>query len=169
MARLAATAARSRGVEAELLSPEEARAIAPGIELEGLVGATYGPRDGLADPSGLTEGYATLARRAGAEIELGVEVSSIRLEDGGVAGVETSAGAIGAPVVVNAAGPWAAELARRAASSSRSAHPRHAPVTGPSRRSRPPHVMIDARRATSSRRASVLMGMGARANDRRST
>jgi sarcosine oxidase subunit beta len=155
---------RSLGVEAELLSPEEARAIVPGIALEGLVGATYGPRDGLADPSGLTHGYATLARRAGAEIDLGVEVSSIRLEGGGVAGVETSAGAIGAPVVVNAAGPWAAELARTAGVDlPLEPIPRHVLVTGsfpgvPERRT----LVIDAVTSFYFHRegAGVLMGMG---------
>jgi sarcosine oxidase subunit beta len=45
------------GVEADLLTPDEARALMPGISLEGVVGATYGPRDGIADPSGLTQGY----------------------------------------------------------------------------------------------------------------
>ncbi len=54
----------SLGVEADVLSPEEAVDLVPGISREGLVGATYGPRDGIADPSGLTQGYATLARRA---------------------------------------------------------------------------------------------------------
>ena len=40
----------SVGVEADVLSPEEAVALAPGISAEGLVGATYGPMDGIADP-----------------------------------------------------------------------------------------------------------------------
>ena len=37
----------SLGVEAEILTPEEAAALAPGIAAEDLVGATYGPRDGI--------------------------------------------------------------------------------------------------------------------------
>ena len=73
----------SLGVEAEVLTPEEAVELAPGIAIDGLVGATYGPGDGIADPSGLTQGYATLARRAGAEIELGVGVERVRPEAAG--------------------------------------------------------------------------------------
>ena len=40
--------------------------------------ATFCSDDGIADPSGLTQGYATLARRAGAELRLGVEVGRDR-------------------------------------------------------------------------------------------
>ena len=50
---------------------------------DGLVGATFGPDDGIADPSGLTNGYATLARRAGAQIRLGVEATAIRTSPAG--------------------------------------------------------------------------------------
>lgn len=51
---------RSLGVDAKLLSAEEAVKLAPGISTDGIVGAAYGPNDGIADPSGLTQGYATL-------------------------------------------------------------------------------------------------------------
>jgi len=57
---------RSMGVDARVLEPAEAADLAPGIAVEGLVGATFCPQDGIADPSGLTHGYATVARRAGA-------------------------------------------------------------------------------------------------------
>ena len=66
---------RSLGVDARVLSPDEAEEIAPGVATEGMVGATYCPDDGIADPSGLTLGYGTAARRAGAEIRLGAASS----------------------------------------------------------------------------------------------
>ncbi|MGA9159948.1 MAG: FAD-binding oxidoreductase [Actinomycetota bacterium] len=152
------------GVEADVLSPDEAVDLVPGISREGLVGATYGPRDGIADPSGLTQGYATLARRADAEIELGVEVGSVRAVDGRVLGVETSAGAIDAGVVVNAAGPWAARLAATAGVDlPLEPIPRHVLVTGPfpgtpQRRT----LVIDAGTTFYFHREGegVLMGMG---------
>ena len=152
------------GVEASLLSPEEAEALAPGISLEGLVGATYGPRDGIADPAGLTQGYGTLARRLGAGLELGVEVTAIRTSAGRVTGVETSAGAIDAPVVVNAAGPWAGLLASKVGVDlPLEPIPRHVLVTGafpgvPERRT----LVIDAGSTFYFHRENVgvLMGMG---------
>jgi len=55
-----------------------------GLVLDDLVGATFGPDDGIADPSGLTNGYATAARRAGARIETGINVTAISSStDGG--------------------------------------------------------------------------------------
>ena len=62
----AAEMQRSMGVEVDLLTAEEARGLIPGLAVEDVVGATFGPGDGIADPSGLTEGYAAAARRAAA-------------------------------------------------------------------------------------------------------
>ena len=155
---------RSLGVEAELLSPQEAEALAPGISLEGLAGAAFGRRDGIADPSGLTHGYATLARRAGAEIVLGVEVTAVRRSGGRVVGVDTPDGSIDAPIVVNAAGPWAGLLASTCGVELPiEPIPRHVLVTGafpgvPERRT----LVIDAETSFYFHRegAGVLMGMG---------
>ncbi len=155
---------RALGVEAELLSPVQAAELAPGIEGEGIVGAAYGPRDGIADPSGLTQGYATLARRAGAEIELDAEVESVLVRDGAVRGVRTSGGQVESPIVVNAAGPWAGRLAATAGVElPLEPIPRHVLVTGafpgmPDRRT----LVIDAVSSFYFHRegAGVLMGMG---------
>jgi sarcosine oxidase subunit beta len=155
---------RSLGVEAELLTPERAGALAPGISLDGIVGAAYGPQDGIADPSGLTQGYATLARRLGAEIELGVPVTAIRADGERVTAVETADGSVEAPVVVNAAGPWAGVLAATAGVElPLEPIPRHVLVTGafagaPERRT----LVIDAVTSFYFHREGpgVLMGMG---------
>jgi sarcosine oxidase subunit beta len=111
--RAAAAMQRSLGARVEELDAAAAAALIPGLNVDGVVGATFGPDDGIADPSGLTNGYATLARRAGAAIRLGTEVTAIRTSaDGGrVTGISTPGGDIDAPVVVNAAGPWARDLA----------------------------------------------------------
>ena len=154
----------SLGVEAEVLTPEEAASLAPGIATEDLVGATFGPRDGIADPSGLTQGYATLARGSGAEIEFGVEVEVVRTGGDRVLGVDTSDGPIDAGVVVNAAGPWAGVLAATAGVDlPLEPIPRHVLVTGPfdgapERRT----LVIDAATSFYFHRegTGVLMGMG---------
>ena len=110
----AAAMQRSLGVDARLLTPDEAAAATPGIATEGLVGATFCPDDGIADPGGLTQGYASAAGRAGAELRLGIEVTGITVERGRVTGVRTAEGDVAAGAVVNAAGPWAAALAATA-------------------------------------------------------
>ena len=111
--RAAAAMQRSLGARVEELDPAAVAALVPGLAADGLVGATFGPDDGIADPSGLTNGYATLARRAGAELRLGTTATAIRTSpDGGrVTGVSTPDADIDAPVVVNAAGVWARDLA----------------------------------------------------------
>ncbi len=155
---------RRLGVGAEVLTPAEAVSMVPGIEPGGLVGATFGPQDGIADPSGLTQGYATLARRAGAQIELGVEVRGVRVSGGRVLGVATDRGPVDAAVVVNAAGPWAGALAASAGVElPLEPIPRHVLVTGsfegvPSRRT----LVIDAESSFYFHREGegVLMGMG---------
>jgi sarcosine oxidase subunit beta len=165
-ARALSTVERQRalGVEVDLLAPREAAALVPGISLEGVVGATYGPRDGIADPSGLTEGYATLARRARAEVRTGVEVTALREANGRIAGVETSVGFLSCPVVVNAAGAWAGRLAATVGVElPLEPLPRHVVTTGPfpgvPERST---LVIDAETGFYLHREGpgVLMGMG---------
>jgi glycine/D-amino acid oxidase-like deaminating enzyme len=155
---------RSLGVEVEVLTPEEAAGLIPGLSTDGMIGATFGPRDGIADPSGLTEGYATLARRAGAEIERGVDITSVNVDGHRVVGVRTTKGDVAAPVVVNAAGPWAARLADTAGVRLPvEPIPRQVVVTGgfegmPDRRT----LVIDTESTFYFHReaAGVLMGMG---------
>ncbi len=112
--RGAAAMQRALGARVEELDAAAVASLVPGLATEGIVGATFGPDDGIADPSGLTNGYATLARRAGVEIRLGVAATSIRTSRAGgrhVTGVDTTHGSIETPVVVNAAGVWAPSLA----------------------------------------------------------
>jgi len=162
--RAAAELQRSLGVEVELLTPGEAAALIPGIDREGLIGATFGPKDGIADPSGLTQGYAKLARRAGAEIRTRVAVRSVAAARGRVAGVATSDGDVSAPVVVSAAGPWARALAATAGVElPLEPVPRQVVVTGPfPGRSTKRTLVIDAETSFYFHREGpgVLMGMG---------
>ncbi|TAL10103.1 MAG: FAD-binding oxidoreductase [Chloroflexota bacterium] len=111
--RAAAAMQRSLGARVDELDAAAAAQLIPGLAVEGVVGATFGPDDGIADPSGLTNGYATLARRLGVEIRLGSTVTRIRAGSDGssIRGVDTDRGAVDAPVVINAAGVWGADLA----------------------------------------------------------
>lgn len=131
--RRAATMQVALGADVRLLAPAEIDALLPGLDLDGVVGATFGPADGIADPSGLTSGYATAARRAGASIETGVDVTSLLRDDGGrVRGVETAGGAVDAGAVILAAGVWSGRLAATAGLDLPvEPLPRHVAVTGP--------------------------------------
>jgi sarcosine oxidase subunit beta len=103
---------RRLGVEVDLLSPEEAARLAPGLEINGIIGATFCARDGIADPSGVTMGFAKAAQAAGAEINRETEVTGIRTEAGHIIEIKTTKGAISTPTVVNAAGPYAREIGK---------------------------------------------------------
>jgi glycine/D-amino acid oxidase-like deaminating enzyme len=157
---------RSLGVDVRVLTPEDVAELIPGVSTKGMLGATFGPHDGIADPSGLTLGYATAARRSGAEIVTDVEVSAIEVTGDRVAGVSTSKGSVSAPIVVNAAGPWAAALAATAGVElPLEPIPRQVVVTGPfpqvpARRT----LVIDADTTFYFHREGpgVLMGMGGR-------
>ena len=105
---------RAHGVDVEWLTPEHAAARAPGISAGGVLAATFCSRDGIADPNGVTMGFARAAQQRGVEIVRGTEVTGIALENGCVREVHTTDGPIHTRAVVNAAGPWAAEIGRMA-------------------------------------------------------
>jgi sarcosine oxidase subunit beta len=110
----AAAMQRGLGVDVRLLAAGDVAELMPGLDLDGVVGATYCAEDGLADPSGLTLGYATAARRAGASVLTGVEATRIVTGRGRVTALETTRGTIATPLVIDAAGPWARALATSA-------------------------------------------------------
>ena len=105
---------RRLGVDVEWLDADDAARLAPGLDAAGVLGATFCRRDGIADPNGVTMGFAKAAQAAGVSIERGVEATGIRVDRGRVAAVETSRGSIGTRVVVNAAGPYARQVGRLA-------------------------------------------------------
>ncbi len=100
------------GVDVQWLSPTEAAAIAPGIDIEGVRGAAWCAADGVADPNGVTMGFAKGAQAHGVEIVRETEVTGVKLDGHRIAEVQTSKGNISTPVVVNAAGPWAKAIGR---------------------------------------------------------
>jgi sarcosine oxidase subunit beta len=105
---------RRLGVDVREISPAEAKAIVPALRVDDLLAAVWGPTDGMAGPAEVTAGFARRARELGARIAEGVDVSAIRVERGRATGVVTSDGAVTAPLVINAAGPAAARVARLA-------------------------------------------------------
>ena len=102
------------GVPVEWLTAAEAERRAPGIDVDGVVAATFCQRDGIADPNGVTVGFAKAAEQAGVTVSRDTEAIGIECAGGRVTGVRTSRGTIATPVVVNAAGPHARAIGRMA-------------------------------------------------------
>ena len=100
------------GVDVRWVSVEEARELSPGLDTNGVKGATYCPSDGVTDPNGVTMGFAKGAQARGVEIVRDCEVNGAKLSGHRVTTVRTSKGDISTPVFVNAAGPWAKSIGR---------------------------------------------------------
>ena len=103
---------REAGVPVELLAPEAIADVMPLVNPAGLLGATYCPTDGSAVVADVVRAFATQARARGARLLEHTPALAIdRDAHGAVAGVRTPAGRLEAEVVVDAAGPWAGEIA----------------------------------------------------------
>ena len=108
------TTARSFGLGMELISPAEAKALFPIMEVDDLDCAVYIPSDGVVGPSDLNQALAKAARMRGARIHEGVTVTGFVKEDGRIAGVETPAGTIRSGRVAICGGIWSRALGRLA-------------------------------------------------------
>jgi sarcosine oxidase subunit beta len=97
---------RSLGLEVDLLTADQVTARVPELRADDIVGATFCATDGIGDPHEFLQGYLKRNRDLGVRVVNQRPVTGIRLENGRVTGVETSAGPVSTPVVVNAAGAW---------------------------------------------------------------
>jgi sarcosine oxidase subunit beta len=102
---------RALGIDVGWLSAAEAAALAPGLDVAGVRAATFCAKDGIADPNGVTMGFAKAAQARGLTVLRDTEVLGIDVDRGAISGVATSAGPIATRTVVNAAGPWAGQVA----------------------------------------------------------
>ena len=98
---------RRMGVDVAWLDAAEAGRLASGLRADDVIAATYCAKDGIADPNGVTMGFAKAAQAQGVAIEKETEVTGIRLEGDRLAAIETTRGVIATRTVVNAAGPHA--------------------------------------------------------------
>ena len=105
---------RSWGLETQFVEPDEIAELEPLLALDGVAGGAYEPDGGFADAPKMTLSWFAGAVARGVAPILGTRVIGIRVDSDRVRGVETDAGFIEAPVVVDAAGAWGPELARTA-------------------------------------------------------
>jgi len=98
------------GIESHVIGANELRSLAPHLDTR-FLGAGFCPAEGQGDPLRGTIALRRLALAAGARLAENTEIRAIA-RDGAGFRVETSAGAIRAGRIVNAAGPWSAAIAR---------------------------------------------------------
>ena len=102
---------RRLGVESQLIDREDILRLTPGLHLADVEIAMYNPRDGSIDPHSIMMAYAQQARRLGARFLEEVRATGLRFEGDRVVGVESTDGFFATPLVVNAAGFCAREVA----------------------------------------------------------
>ena len=100
------------GLATRMLTPEQARAIVPELDTDGVVAASFNPEDGVVFPWPFLWGYADAARKLGVEIATFTDVLGFETIGSRIDAVVTSRGVIRTHAVVNAAGAWSPEVAR---------------------------------------------------------
>ncbi|MDD8019685.1 MAG: FAD-binding oxidoreductase [Acidobacteriota bacterium] len=105
---------KSLGLNIDWLEAKELRQLLPDLNPHDLRGGTLSPDDGHASPLLANEAFYCRAKKAGAEFRFQENVVGLKIESGKIKGVTTDHSHYGAGIVINAAGAWAAEVAKMA-------------------------------------------------------
>ena len=98
--------------DARIVTGDEIRGLFPLLRGDDIVGGSFCASDGFVDPYSAMIGFMTWAAEHGAKLWKNTSVTGIRHDARGVCELETSRGPVSTRVVVNCAGPWAAEVAK---------------------------------------------------------
>jgi len=98
--------------DVRLITADEIRSMFPQLRSDDVVGGSFCSTDGFVDPYSAMIGFMTWAAEHGAKLWKNTPVTGIQRDARGVAGVETTQGTVATRVVVNAAGAWAAGVAK---------------------------------------------------------
>jgi sarcosine oxidase subunit beta len=99
------------GINTSVITADEVKCLFPDLVTDHFDYAAYEPDSGYADATLTTNSFIEAAKRNGATLIQNCEVTAIRTAGGKVIGVDTTKGEFDAPIVVNAAGPWAKHVA----------------------------------------------------------
>jgi sarcosine oxidase, subunit beta len=97
---------------ARLLPADEIRAMLPQLRSDDVLGGSFCSTDGFVDPYSVMNGFMTSAIEHGATLWKKTEVTGIAKDQQGAFRVESSRGPVSTRMVVNAAGAWAAQIAK---------------------------------------------------------
>jgi 4-methylaminobutanoate oxidase (formaldehyde-forming) len=110
-----ASLARAFDIDVREISPQEAKAMYPHLNVGDIKAAVHLPLDGQCDPANIAMALAKGARQNGATVIEGVKVTGVTTKDGRVTGVtceqDGESYTIETENVVNAAGMWGRNLA----------------------------------------------------------
>jgi sarcosine oxidase subunit beta len=101
------------GIPELLVTAEDVGRLAPHFTVDDFEIAAYEPESGYADPSSAARSMMQAALQKGARIEQDAEVIAIDTQASKVSGVQVAGGRrYAAPLVIDAAGAWAGQVAR---------------------------------------------------------
>src|SRR5258708_4621067 len=95
-----------------LLSADEIRAMLPQLRSDDILGGSFCSTDGFVDPYSVMNGFMASAIEHGATLWKKTEVTGITTDGHGSFTLETTRGQVSTRTVVNAAGAWAAQIAK---------------------------------------------------------
>jgi glycine/D-amino acid oxidase-like deaminating enzyme len=95
-----------------LLAVNEITSMLPQLRSDDILGGSFCSTDGFVDPYSAMNGFMSRATDQGATLRKKTEVTGIARDERGISGVETGNGHISTRTVVNAAGAWAAQIAK---------------------------------------------------------
>ena len=99
------------GINTSVISADDVKKLVPDFITEHFDYAAYEPDSGYADATLTTNSFIEAAKRNGAMLIQNCEVTAIHTAGGKVTGVSTDKGDFNAPIIINAAGPWAKHVA----------------------------------------------------------
>ena len=101
-------AQRNFGIEALILTPDEIGQICPYLNLDGIIGGSFGPTDGHADTSAVLQGYTRGSLNNGVSIQERTEVTGFEYERNNrrISSITTTAGTIVPDQVLICDGPY---------------------------------------------------------------
>jgi len=104
---------RFAGVDVRVVGDEELHELEPHLTPEVHSGILY-PQDAQCQPMLAAAQFLRIVRQRGGEIRTSANVTNIFSAMGKVTGIETSVGKFSTPIVVNATGTWAGDIAKLA-------------------------------------------------------
>lgn len=102
------------GINTSVITADDVKKLFPDLLTDQFDFAAYEPDSGYADATLTTNSMLEAAKRMGATLIQNCEVTGILASGGRVSGVTTTRGDLSAPIIVNAAGTWAAHIGRMA-------------------------------------------------------
>jgi len=99
---------------ARLITADEIRSMFPQLRSDDIIGGSFCSTDGFVDPYSAMIGFMSWAADHGAKLGKHTEVTGIHCDAQGITEVITNRGPIATRKVVNAAGAWAAAIAKMA-------------------------------------------------------